>query len=164
MRAITLSGKGNGVKIIEVNKPSPGPEQLLIKVKSCGLNRSDLLETQGQDFGHIGGEEKILGSEYAGEIVEIGSNVKHFSVGQYVICRGGSGWAEFALAHPSRSMIFNPEILPWEQACCIQGNLQTMHDAIVTNGNFVKGQTIFIQGASSAVGIIGLQIARCLGA
>ena len=39
-----------------------------------------------------------------------------------------------------------------------------MHDAIVTNGNFTKGQSIFIQGASSAVGIIGLQIARSLGA
>ena len=164
MKAITLSGSGSGVKLIEINKPSPGPEQLLVKVRSCGLNRSDLLETQGQDFGHTGGEAKILGSEYAGEIVEIGSNVEGFSVGQFVICRGGSGWAEFALSHPSRAILFDPEKLPWEQACCIQGNLQTMHDAIVTNGNFTKGQSIFIQGASSAVGIIGLQIAKSLGA
>ena len=39
-----------------------------------------------------------------------------------------------------------------------------MHDAIVTNGNFIAGQTVFIQGASSGVGIMGLQIAKALGA
>ena len=164
MKAITLSGTGSGVKIIEINKPSPSSEQILVKVRSCGLNRSDLLETQGQDFGHTGGEAKILGSEYAGEIIEIGSDVKGLAVGQSVICRGGSGWAEFALCHYKRAMSFDPEVLPWEQACTIQGNLQTMHDAIVTNGNFSEGQSVFIQGASSAVGIIGLQIARSLGA
>ena len=39
-----------------------------------------------------------------------------------------------------------------------------MHDAIITNGKFKKGQSIFIQGASSGVGLIGLQIGKCLGA
>ena len=39
-----------------------------------------------------------------------------------------------------------------------------MHDAIVTNGKFVKGQTVFIQGATSGVGLIGIQIAKSLGA
>ena len=39
-----------------------------------------------------------------------------------------------------------------------------MHDAIVTNGKFVKGQTVFIQGATTGVGLIGLQIAKSLGA
>ena len=44
-------------------------------------------------------------------------------------------------------------------------SLQTMHDAIITNGKFKKGQkSIFIQGASSGVGLIGLQIGKCLGA
>ena len=50
-----------------------------------------------------------------------------------------------------------------EAPASIQGNLQTMHDAIVTNGNFIAGQTVFIQGASSGVGIMGLQIAKALG-
>ena len=80
------------------------------------------------------------------------------------MCRGGSGWAEYALAHFRRAVPFDTNKLSWEQACTIHGNLQTMHDAIVTNGQFSKGQTIFIQGASSGVGIIGLQIAKSLGA
>ena len=80
------------------------------------------------------------------------------------MCRGGSGWAEYAVANHKRAIKFNPEQISWEQAASIQGNLQTMHDAIVTNGKFITGQSVFIQGASSGVGIIGLQIAKALGA
>ena len=46
MKAVVLSKSGNGVEISDVSKPSPDPQQILVKVKSCGLNRSDLLETQ----------------------------------------------------------------------------------------------------------------------
>ena len=80
------------------------------------------------------------------------------------MCRGGSGWAEYAVANHKRAIKFNTNNISWEQAASIQGNLQTMHDAIVTNGNFIAGQTVFIQGASSGVGIMGLQIAKALGA
>ena len=162
MKAVTLGD--DGVEIKELPNPEPTSEQVLVKVKSCGLNRSDLLETQGQSFGHTGGDTKIIGGEFAGEIVELGEDVEDLKVGDKVMCRGGSGWAEYAVANHKRAIIFNPEEISWEQAASIQGNLQTMHDAIVTNGKFISGQSVFIQGASSGVGIIGLQIAKVLGA
>ena len=162
MKAVTLGD--DGVEIKELPNPEPTREQVLVKVKSCGLNRSDLLETQGQSFGHTGGDTKIIGGEFAGEIVELGEGVEDLKVGDKVMCRGGSGWAEYAVANHKRAIIFNPEEISWEQAASIQGNLQTMHDAIVTNGKFISGQSVFIQGASSGVGIIGLQIAKALGA
>ena len=162
MKAVTLGD--DGVEIKELPNPEPSSEQVLVKVKSCGLNRSDLLETQGQSFGHTGGDTKIIGGEFAGEIVELGEGVEDLKVGDKVMCRGGSGWAEYAVANHKRAIKFNPEQISWEQAASIQGNLQTMHDAIVTNGKFISGQSVFIQGASSGVGIIGLQIAKALGA
>ena len=162
MKAVTLGD--DGVEIKELPNPEPTSEQVLVKVKSCGLNRSDLLETQGQSFGHTGGDTKIIGGEFAGEIVELGEGVEDLEVGDKVMCRGGSGWAEYAVANHKRAIKFNPEEISWEQAASIQGNLQTMHDAIVTNGKFISGQSVFIQGASSGVGIIGLQIAKALGA
>ena len=70
MKAVTLGN--DGVEIKELPNPEPTSEQVLVKVKSCGLNRSDLLETQGQSFGHTGGDTKIIGGEFAGEIVELG--------------------------------------------------------------------------------------------
>ena len=162
MKAVTLGD--DGVEIKELPNPEPTSEQVLVKVKSCGLNRSDLLETQGQSFGHTGGDTKIIGGEFAGEIVELGEGVENLKVGDKVMCRGGSGWAEYAVANHKRAIKFNLEQISWEQAASIQGNLQTMHDAIVTNGKFISGQSVFIQGASSGVGIIGLQIAKALGA
>ena len=162
MKAVTI-GK-NGVEVIDTIEPKPKEQQVLVKVFSCGLNRSDLLETQGQSFGHTGGVHKIIGGEFAGEIVELGEAVEDLKVGDKVMCRGGSGWAEYAVANHKRAIKFNLEQISWEQAASIQGNLQTMHDAIVTNGKFISGQSVFIQGASSGVGIIGLQIAKALGA
>ena len=162
MKAVTLGS--DGVVIKELAEPKPSQNQVLVKVKSCGLNRSDLLETQGQSFGHTGGDTKIIGGEFAGEVVELGDGVTDLQVGDNIMCRGGSGWADYAVASSKRSIKFNLEQISWEQAASIQGNLQTMHDAIVTNGKFISGQTVFIQGASSGVGIIGLQIAKALGA
>ena len=162
MKAVTI-GK-NGVEVINTLEPKPKEQQVLVKVFSCGLNRSDLLETQGQSFGHTGGDTKILGGEFAGEIVELGSEVKNHNIGDRVMCRGGSGWAEYAVAHYRRTIPINSEIIDWQQAATIQGNMQTMHDAIVTNGKFSSGDSVFIQGASSGVGLIGLQISKALGA
>ena len=162
IKAVTLGN--NGIEIKNLPEPIPGNQQILVKVKSCGINRSDLLETQGQFFGHTSGDTKIIGGEFAGEVVQLGEGVDNLKIGDNVMCRGGSGWAEYALANSKRSIKFNLHNFSWEQAASIQGNMQTMHDAIVTNGNFVVGQSVFIQGASSGVGLIGLQIARALGA
>ena len=162
MKAVTLQKEG--IKVVDTSVPTPNDFQVLVKVYACGLNRSDLLETQGQSFGHTGSNLKILGGEFAGEVIELGSKVSNLSKGDKVMCRGGSGWAEFALAHHLRCVKFQNEQINWEKASSIQGSLQTMHDAIITNGKFKKGQSIFIQGASSGVGLIGLQIGKCLGA
>ena len=162
MKAVTI-GK-NGVEVIDTSEPRPKEQQVLVKVFSCGLNRSDLLETQGQSFGHTGGDTKILGGEFAGEVIELGSEVKNLNIGDRVMCRGGAGWAEYAVSHYRRTIPINSESIDWSQAATIQGNMQTMHDAIVTNGRFSSGDSVFIQGASSAVGLIGLQISKRLGA
>ena len=162
MKAITLDE--SGVKLSEVDLPSPKSSQILVKVRACGMNRSDLLETQGQSFGHLSGDTKVLGGEFAGEVVEVGSEAKGLAVGDRVMCRGGSGWAEYAVANWRRASPMGDADISWEQAACVQGALQTMHDAIVTNGRFKSGQTALIQGASSGAGLMGLQVARAMGA
>ena len=158
MRAVTLGE--TGVEIVDIIEPGPQAHQVLVRVRSCGLNRSDLLETQGQSFGHTGGNAKVLGGEFAGEVVELGSESEGLSVGDRVMCRGGGGWAEYAAVHWRRAIPINSGDISWEQAATLQGAMQTMHDAIVTNGCFLSGQTIMFQGASSGVGLMGLQIAR----
>ena len=80
------------------------------------------------------------------------------------MCRGGAGWAEYAVAHSKRCVTFSSHNISWEQASCLQGAVQTMHDALVTNARFKPGQKVLILGASSGAGIMGLQLARIFGA
>ena len=51
MKAVTLQKEG--IKVVDTSVPTPNDFQVLVKVYACGLNRSDLLETQGQSFGHL---------------------------------------------------------------------------------------------------------------
>ena len=136
MKAITLGEFG--VKLSEIDLPSPKSSQVLVKVRACGMNRSDLLETQGQSFGHLSGDTKVLGGEFAGEVVEVGSEVKGLVVGDKVMCRGGSGWAEYAVANWRRAEPMGDADISWEQAACVQGALQTGPLAGAKPHRFVK--------------------------
>ena len=61
MKAVVIGESGVG--IVDIVEPTPQAHQVLVRVRGCGLNRSDLLETQGQSFGHTGGDAKVLGGE-----------------------------------------------------------------------------------------------------
>ena len=162
MKAITLGDAG--IELADIDPPRPKPNHVLVRVHACGLNRSDLLTTQGHSYGHVGGAAKVIGGEFTGEVAEIGSDAEGFNVGDRVMCRGAAGWAEYALADWRRTLPIPSDGISFEQAATIGGATQTMHDAIVTNGRFAAGQTILIQGASSGQGLMGLQIARAKGA
>ena len=162
MRAVTVVE--SGVQILEVDTPSPKDEEVLVKVHACGLNRADLVVADGGAHGSAGGNGTIVGMEFSGEIVKCGENVKNLSIGDRVMCSGTSAWAEYAIADHGRVIKIPDNNIDFITASSLPIALATMHNAIVTIGNFVKGQTILIQGASSGVGLMGLQLAKQLGA
>ena len=162
MRAVTVVE--SGVQILEVDTPSPKDEEVLVKVHACGLNRADLVVADGGAHGSAGGNGTIVGMEFSGEIVKCGENVKNLSIGDRVMCSGASAWAEYAIADHGRVIKIPDNNIDFITASSLPIALATMHNAIVTIGNFVKGQTILIQGASSGVGLMGLQLAKQLGA
>ena len=162
MQAIIL-GK-EGVENATIEKPIITKNDVLIEVYSSSVNRSDLLETQGQSFGHLSGKKKILGATCCGKIVEIGDNASGFSVGDKVVAQGSGGWAQFCAADYRRVLPIPSPEMSLLQSGAYNSAVLTMHDAIVTNGQIKKGQNILIQGASSGVGLMGLQIAKYLGA
>ena len=79
------------------------------------------------------------------------------------MCAGSGAFAEYAVADYGRTMRL-PEGLSFEQGATLPVALCTMHDAIITNGRLSPGGSVLIQGASSGVGIMGLQIAKLKGA
>jgi NADPH2:quinone reductase len=154
----------NGVEIRDVPKPAPGPEQILVRVRAAGLNRADLAVASGRMHGSSGGQGTIVGMEFSGEVAEVGAAVKDIKPGDRVMCSGAAAYAEFAVADFGRTAKIPANNMTFPQAATLPVALQTMHDAVVTNGRLKEGEAILIQGASSGVGLMGMQIAKFKGA
>jgi NADPH2:quinone reductase len=152
----------NGVVIRTVPIPTPGPEQVLVRVRAAGLNRADLGVAAGHSHGAMGGVGTIMGIEFSGEVAAVGTGVTQVKVGDRVMCSGAGAYAEYALADMGRTMPVPDRNLSWEQAATLTVGLSTMHDAVVTNGRLAAGEAVMILGASSGVGLIAMQIAKHL--
>ena len=152
----------NGLEIRDIPQPKPKPFELLVKVKAAGLNRADLAAARGKG-GH-GATGATVGLDWAGEVVEVGAEAKGgFKRGDRVMCAGAGGYAEYAVCDWGR-VVHIPDDLAFEHAATLPVALGTMHDALVTNGRLKAGESVLIQGASSGVGLMALQIAKLLGA
>jgi NADPH:quinone reductase len=163
MRAGVQAGT-EGLRIQEVERPQPGADEVLVRVRACGLNRADIGMAAGHAHGSLGGPGTVLGMEWAGEVVETGANVQGLKRGDRVMGSGRGAFAEYAVADHGRVMPIPSAGMSFEQAATLPIALQTMHDALMTNGRLQKGNAALIQGASSGVGLMGLQIARLMGA
>jgi NADPH2:quinone reductase len=151
----------NGLELRDIPRPVPKPTQVLVKVKACGLNRADLSAARAT-FGH-GTLDAPVGLEYAGEVVEVGAEAKGFKAGDSVVCAAGGGYAEYAVADHGRTLPI-PKGFSFEQAAVLPVALNTLHNALITRGRLKAGESVLIQGASSGVGLMGLQIAKMKGA
>jgi len=153
----------NGATVADAPQPSPKGTQVLVRVRACGLNRADLGMTKGHAHGSAGGVGTVLGMEWAGEIAEVGPDAKGVKVGDRVMGSGAAAFAEYTLADYGRLFPI-PSGMDFDVAATLPVALTTMHNALVTNGKLQAGQSVLIQGASSGVGLMALQIAKLKGA
>ena len=161
MRAIVSTP--DGAVLREVPRPTPRPDEVLVRVRAGALNRADLSMLKGASHGRVGGPGAPLGLEWAGEVVEVGAEVERWRVGDRVMAASGGAFAEYAVGH-ARRIYPIPGSLSFEQAATLPVALQTMHNAIATNGALEAGQSVLVQGASSGVGLLAMQVAKVLGA
>jgi NADPH2:quinone reductase len=163
MKAAVQAG-ALGLQIQQVAVPTPGVDEVLVRVRACGLNRADIGMAAGHTHGSQGGPGTMLGMEWAGEVVDFGAGVQGLQRGERVMGSGRAAFAEYTVADKGRVMPLPSANMSFEQAATLPLALQTMHDALVTNGQLQAGDAVLIQGASSGVGLMGLQIARLMGA
>ena len=162
MKAAVLGEQG--VVIADVEKPAPKPNEVLIRVRASSLNRADLLVASGHQHGSVGGVGARIGLECAGEIEAVGSAVEGLQPGERVMASAPGGYAEYVVTDAGRVHKIPANNMTYAQAACLPVALQTMHNAIVTAGRLKRGETLLIQGASSGVGLMGLQIGKHMGA
>jgi len=153
-----------GVQYKDAAKPAPKAGEILIKVRAASLNRADLTVASGHRHGPVGGPGTIVGLECAGEVEAVGAEVEGFKPGDRVMSSAAGGFAEYAVADAGRAHKIPANNMTYEQAACMPVAVQTMHNALVGAGRLKNGDSVLIQGASSGVGLLGMQIAKHMGA
>lgn len=166
MKAVFIKefGAAENLEVCEVeNPPRPQAKEVLVSVKAAALNRADILQRSGHYPAPEGFPERILGLDFAGEVAEIGETVTKFNVGDRVFgITAGGAQAEFLLTEESL-LAQIPDNLSFTEAACIPEAFITAHDAIFTNGNLQKNETLLIHAVGSGVGLAALQLAKANG-
>lgn len=162
MRAL-IGGKGTTWLLERI----PLPDQLgalRVQVHAAGLNRADLYALDGSYTANSQGEGPFTaGMEIAG-VIERGSPLApDLPAGTRVMGITTGAFGDYALAHP-RLVVPIPDGLSFDEAASLPVGLITEHDALVTQAGFVTGESILIVGGTSAVGLLGIQVAKALGA
>ena len=109
-------------------RPVSKPNEVLCKLRYCGLNRADLMHAARP----AGSAPSIPGMDWCGDVVEVGAEVRGFKTGDRVMCSGSGpgGYAEYAVTDWGR-VLPAPAGLGDEQAAVTMLALQTMHDALI---------------------------------
>jgi putative PIG3 family NAD(P)H quinone oxidoreductase len=164
MRAVVITHFG-GPEVLEIQdvpKPQPQSEEVLVKVRGTALNRADLLQRLGRYAAPPGVPQNIPGLEFAGEVVESGTNAHRWHKGDRVMgIVAGGAHAEFVRAHQD-ALAAVPSNLEWSAAGAIPEVFITAHDALQQAG-FKAGENVLIHAVGSGVGLAATQIVSALG-
>lgn len=168
MKAIVINEYGDEsvLNYIDVKRPEPKDDEVLIKVHAAGVNPADwkIRDGLGEKFGLK--LPVVLGCEIAGTIEEVGTGVQNFKPGDAVYAFLGSvtgGYAEYAIAKAGE-IAPKPESLDFENAAAIPVGALTAWRAMFEMANLTSGQRILITGASGGVGSMAVQLAKAKGA
>jgi NADPH2:quinone reductase len=148
------------IDLRDTEQPTPGMDQLLVRVKAAGLNRGEFILGHGL---HKTGAAKQIGMEAAGEVVACGAAVTGFKVGDRVMGRCPGAFAEYALMSERETMLI-PASLSWEQAAALPLTSLVVFDMLVVQGHIKAGEWVLVTGVTSGVGVTALSMAKALGA
>ncbi|KAF2077488.1 hypothetical protein CYY_001187 [Polysphondylium violaceum] len=163
MKSVILKefgGIGN-LLIGKAPKPVPRSNELLVKVKSFGLNRADILQRMGR-YPPPPGESDLLGLEMSGIVVEDATGT--FKKGDKVLgLVGGGGYGEYCTIAASHAIPM-PHHLTFEEAAAVPEAWLTAYQALFPLANYQKGDSVLIHAAASGVGTALIQLCKVSGA
>jgi NADPH2:quinone reductase len=147
----------------EAATPEPGAGEVLIAIEAASLNFPDLLIVQNK-YQHKPPLPFVPGSEYAGVIQAIGTDVHHLQVGQRVACLSGTGGFGTHTLAPAKLCMPLPEHFPATDGAAFIMTYATSWHALMDRGALQPGETVLILGAAGGVGTAAIQIAKAAGA
>jgi NADPH:quinone reductase-like Zn-dependent oxidoreductase len=169
MKAIVINTYGNEdvLNYVDVERPEPKTDEVLVKVHVAAVNPADwkIRNGMGERFGFT--LPLILGGDIAGTVEAVGDGVESFKPGDAVygmtLSSLSGGYAEYAVAKAD-AIALKPDDLTFEAAAAIPIGALTAWQAMFDLANLSSGQRILITGASGGVGSMAVQLAKAKGA
>ena len=165
MRAVVISDIENRdtVAIKEVDDPAPGDDEIIVDVKACGINFTDLLSLDGK-YQNNPPPPFTPGKDAAGIVSAVGANVTEHKIGDRVIAHVNNGaMAEKVACHRALACAL-PDGVEFDAAAAMGLAYLTAFFALTVRGQLRPGEMVLINGASGGVGLAAVGLARALGA
>nr|WP_174505533.1 NADP-dependent oxidoreductase [Acinetobacter sp. Marseille-Q1620] len=166
MKAIQFNhyGEPGVLQMVDVDMPYPNPDQILIQVKSFGINPIDWKLRSGLMQAQVPLNFPVtLGFEVAGIVTKTGKNVTRFKVGDHIYSRAQQSYAEYCLVDAAVAQII-PDFLDFTKAASLPSGSQVAYSALKTIGNIEQNQNVLIHAGAGGVGVCAIQIAKSFGA
>ncbi len=166
MKAVRLLEYGGQLVFNDVPTPAIARDEILVKIKSTGVNHLDLVKASGMARQIFPIDLPwIPGHEFAGVVEQIGSDVVACAPGDTVFAANetGGAYAEYLAVKPAL-IAKKPSNLTFEEAASVPVASQTAWQGLFTHGHLEKGQTILIHAGAGAVGAYAVQLASHAGA
>ena len=160
-------GSPDVLELREIDKPDPGDDEVLIRVRAAAVNPADLYGVTGTPYvarifsGLRKPKSNSVGADIAGTVEAVGKNITQFRAGDEVFGRSGA-FAEYVCI--SKAVAPKPANLTFEQAAAVPLAAITALQGLRDKGQLQPGQHVLINGASGGVGTFAVQIAKALGA
>ncbi len=174
MKAIvyTQYGSPDVLQVQEVQKPEPKENEILVRVRAASVNRTDCANLRAKPFimrfmlGLFKPNKRILGTEFAGNVVNVGDRVTSFGVGDKVFGFDDSvlsSYAEYLVFSAEKGISTMPKNCTYQQAgACIEGAHYAYN--IINKVNLKKGDKVMVNGASGGIGSATVQLLKYYGA
>jgi NADPH2:quinone reductase len=163
MKAIQVDEFGGSevLKLVDVERPSPGEDEVLIEVRSVGVNYADTMRRRNQYLVETP-LPFVPGSEAAGVVAEVGTDVEDAKEGDRVVTLlGTEGYAEYAVA-PARNLIPIPKVMNFDEAAAIPLQGLTAYHVLKTSGMLEEGESVLVHAAAGGVGALAVQMAKLM--
>ncbi|MBK9266370.1 MAG: thioester reductase domain-containing protein [Polyangiaceae bacterium] len=163
---IRTPGQLRNLALYKMQRPVPGPREVVIEVEQSGLNFRDVLSAVGglpPGIEDSTGAGPHLGNECAGRVVATGTDVSEFEPNDAVIAIGSHTFGTFAVAR-CELVKRKPEKLTWDQASTIPIVFLTAHYALDHIARLQPGERILIHAGAGGVGLAAIQWAQHVGA
>ena len=166
MRAVVIAEHGGveGLEVREVERPVAVGNRVRVRVHAAALNRADLLQRRGHYPAPPGAPANIPGLEFAGEVEQVGADVRMWRTGARVFGITGGGAQAESVVVSEDALAEIPDALDWPEAAAVPEAFITAHDALFTQGALALGERVLIHAAGSGVGLAAIQLAHAAGA